>query len=79
MVAFRSYKDNHWRGFMHNNHGYNLMSQLITEQRSLYRIKNMYKDDAGDCQKCQDFWRKMEQDKTDHIQELTDLIKKHLE
>lgn len=55
------------------------MSQLVTEQRSLYRIKNMYKNDAGDCQKCQDFWRKMEQDKIDHIQELTNLIKNHLE
>ena len=63
---------------MFDNHTYNLMNQLVVEHKSLWRIKNMYKNDAGDCADCKTFWEKMEKDKEDHIQELTGLIKKHL-
>ena len=63
---------------MADNHLYNLMHQMVQESKSLWRIKNMYKNDAGDCPDCQTFWEKMEKDKEDHIQELTRLIKKHM-
>lgn len=54
------------------------MSQLVEEQRSLHRIKNMYKTDAENCHDCQNFWNKLELDKIDHVRELTNLLKKHL-
>ena len=63
---------------MFDNHAYNLMNQLVVEHKSLWRIKDAYKRDAGNCETCNAFWEKMEKDKEEHIQELTDLIKKHL-
>lgn len=64
---------------MLDNHAYNLMNQLVEEQKSLWRIKNMYQKDAGDCAECGSFWEKMETDKEEHIQDLLSLIKGHLE
>lgn len=63
---------------MLNNHSYNLMNQLVQEHKSLWRIKQMYKKDARDCSRCQAFWKKLEVDKENHIQELEGLIKRHL-
>lgn len=54
------------------------MHQLIQEHKSLWRIKNMYLKEAEACQECVEFWKKMEQDKEDHIRELTALVKTHL-
>lgn len=64
---------------MHSNHVYNLMNQLVVEHKSLWRIKNNYLNDSGECADCQAFWKKMEADKESHIEELTKLIKNHLE
>jgi hypothetical protein len=66
------------RIFMHENHLYNLMSQMVEEHRSLWRIKTCYAKDAGKCAECKEFWKRMEKDKEAHIQELTDLLKKHM-
>ena len=63
---------------MLDNHAYNLMSQIVTEHRSLYRIRDQYQKDAGDCDACNTFWKKMVDDKEEHIVELTALIKNHL-
>ncbi len=63
---------------MHENHVYNLLEQLVTEHKSLWRIKKMYREDAGDCEKCLAFWEKMIDDKEEHISELTGLVKEHL-
>ena len=57
---------------------YNLINQLAQEQKSLWRIKKMYKEDAGDCEECKAFWDKMEKDKEDHVSELKGLIKTHI-
>jgi hypothetical protein len=54
------------------------MEQLVQEQKSLWRIRDMYPQDAGDCQDCLEFWEKLEKDKEDHVKELTALVKKHL-
>ena len=63
---------------MFDNHLYNLMNQLVQEHKSLWRIKNMYLNEAGECKECKAFWEKMIQDKENHIKELTEIIKKHL-
>ncbi|RJQ13914.1 hypothetical protein C4553_02060 [Candidatus Parcubacteria bacterium] len=61
-----------------DNHIYNLMLQIVQEHKSLWRIKNHYSKDAGSCMECQNFWKKMEKDKADHINELEALIKEHM-
>jgi len=63
---------------MLDNHTYNLLLQLTQENKSLWRIKNEYMKDAGECKECQKFWQKMEKDKEAHVEELTALVKKHL-
>ena len=62
---------------MLNNHLYNLILQLTQENKTLWRIKNKYMDDA-DCGECKELWKKMETDKEKNVEELTELIKKHL-
>lgn len=64
---------------MFDNHIYNLMKQMVQEHKSLWRIKNHYNDDAGDCADCKAFWKKMEKDKEEHIEEISGLLKKHME
>jgi hypothetical protein len=63
---------------MLDNHLYNLMIQLVQENKSLWRIRNKYLKDAEDCADCQKFWEKMMEDKQDHVNELLGLIKGHL-
>lgn len=64
---------------MHDNHIYNLMNQLVEEHKGLWRIKKCYKEDAGDCDDCKQFWEKLAEDKEEHIEDLTKLIKNHLD
>lgn len=59
------------------NHLYNLMAQLVTESKSLKRIKEMYGRDADGCESCKEFWVAMDQDKTAHVEKLNELIKQH--
>lgn len=63
---------------MFDDNLYNLMTQMLEEHKSLYRIKKMYKTDAKKCKECLDFWKKLEQDKEDHIRELIGLVESHL-
>lgn len=63
---------------MLDNHLYNLINQLAEEHKSLWRIKEMYKKDAGDCVDCQAFWEKIEKNKGENIEELYTLLKSHL-
>jgi len=60
------------------NHLYNLLMQLVEEHKSLWRIKNMYKKDAENCEKCLKLFEKLERDKEEHIKELLELIKSHM-
>lgn len=62
---------------LHNNK-YNLVHQLVQENKSLWRIKNMYLKDAEGNDEVLAFWKKIEKDKEDHVTELTDLVKKYL-
>lgn len=63
---------------MLDNELYNLMQQLVQENQSLWRITNMYQDDAADCESCNGWWKKMEEDKEQHINDLKAMIKEHL-
>ena len=63
---------------MFDNHLYNLLNQLTQEHKSLWRIKNEYDKDADTCKECKAFWKKLEEDKEDHIEELQSLIKNHM-
>jgi len=57
-----------------SNSTYNLMSQLVEENQSLWRIKNSYKDDAKGDSETEEFWEQLEKDKEDHIKRLTELL-----
>jgi hypothetical protein len=54
------------------------MAQIVEENKSLWRIKKMYKKDASGCKQCQTLWDKLEKDKEDHIRELEVIIKTHI-
>jgi hypothetical protein len=80
---------NHIRGefFMENepkqegnlsNNTYDLMSQLLEENQSLWRIKNNYKNDAKGDSEAEEFWEELEKDKEDHIKRLTELLVKRI-
>lgn len=62
---------------MHNNHIYNIISQLTQEHRSLWRIKKYYLKDAGNCKKCEEFWQKLSKEKENHIKEIMEILKSH--
>ncbi len=59
---------------MTNNNLHNLMSQMTTEQKSLWRIENHYIKEAGSAEE-RAFWEKMKEDKKAHIEEIKELIK----
>lgn len=63
---------------MHDNHVYNLLEQLVTEQKSLWRIKDAYPKDSGGCSECESAWNKLAASKEENIKELTELLKSHL-
>lgn len=63
---------------MLENHIHNLLIQLTQESKSLWRIRNEYKKDAGSCEKCRQLWKKMEKNKADHVKEISGMLKKHL-
>jgi hypothetical protein len=63
---------------MLENEVYNLMNQLVQEHKSLWRIKNHYQSESGGCEECLAFWKKMEEDKSSHIEELKGLVSKHI-
>jgi len=56
------------------NHVYDLMNQIVQESQSLWRIKTKYQGNAADSEELVEFWKKMEKDKEEHIEELEELI-----
>jgi len=59
---------------MTNNNLHNLMTQLVQEQKSLWRIENNYIEEAGSAEE-RAFWEEMKEDKKAHIEEIKELIK----
>jgi len=60
---------------MLDNHIYNLMAQMVQENKSLWRIKDKYLADSINCPECQMFFKSLAQKKEDTITELYMLIK----
>lgn len=59
------------------NNLHNLMTQMVQEQKSLWRIENSYINEAGsDMEK--EFWQKLGNEKKMHIEELRKLIKESI-
>ncbi|MBE3115878.1 hypothetical protein IMZ68_01605 [Candidatus Bathyarchaeota archaeon] len=61
-----------------SNNTYDLMSQLLEENQSLWRIKNNYKNDAKGDSEAEKFWEYLEKDKEDHVKRLTELLAKRI-
>ncbi len=62
---------------MLRNNLFNLMNQAVQESKSLWRIKNQYMQESVGSDDIMAFWKKLEKEKEERIQELQDLIKKH--
>lgn len=54
------------------------MMQLIEENQSIWRIRNNYIKDAGECGECEEFWKILLIDKEGHVEDLEKLVKEHL-
>ena len=57
-----------------NNNLYNLMTQLIQEQKSLWRIQNEYSKDAGKDKELKQFWTEVAAEKQLLIEDLKAII-----
>jgi len=57
---------------------YDIMEQLVEESKSLYEIKNHYKEDSNKCTDCLDIWKKLENQKEKNIEELEKILREHL-
>ncbi len=64
---------------MKNNNLYNLMTQLTQESRSLWRIQNEYKKDAGKNKELAAFWKELAEEKEALIEDLKLVIKIEME
>ncbi len=64
---------------MKNNNLYNLMTQLTQESRSLWRIQNEYKKDAGKNKEIAAFWKELAEEKEALIEDLKMVIKIEME
>ena len=64
---------------MKNNNLYNLMTQLTQEARSLWRIENEYKKDAGKNAELKKFLMELAAEKKALIEDLKMVIKTEME
>lgn len=62
------------KGMLDNN-TYDLMEQLLIENRSLWRIKNNYKNDSAQDNETRQLWDFIEQDKQEIIKLLTEKLR----
>jgi hypothetical protein len=58
---------------MYDNNVYNLMAQAVEESQSLYKIKNHYLKDAKNRTECFKYWKELEEDKEQHVENLWNL------
>jgi hypothetical protein len=62
---------------MLDNNTYNLMEQL-TNEKSLWRIKNNYRNDASNDDEIQQVWNFIEKDKQELVKLLTEKLRERL-
>jgi len=60
-----------------NNHDFNIINQLVQEQKSLWRIENHYIEEARDEEE-KAFWEHMRDEKKKHITTLKEMAQKCL-
>jgi uroporphyrinogen-III synthase len=60
-----------------NNHDFNLVNQLVQEQKSLWRIENHYITESKNKDE-EKFWKKMKTQKTKAVVEISAMMKKSL-
>ncbi len=65
------------KGMLDNN-VYNIVEQLAVEHKSLWRIKNNYKNDASKDNEMRQIWDVVEKDKEEHVKLLTERLKERL-
>jgi hypothetical protein len=65
------------KGMLDNN-TYNLLEQLNVENKSLWRIKNNYKNDASMDKESRQVWSLLEKDKQKSVRLLTARLKERL-
>ncbi len=58
-----------------NNNLYNLTTQLVQEQKSLWRIKNNYLKDSAKNKELKEFWAEVAKEKEILIEDLKTIIK----
>ncbi len=63
---------------MLNNGIYDLMEQLLVENKSLWRIKNNYKNDSSMDIEVKQLWDVIEKDKEELVSMLTEKLKERL-
>ncbi len=61
-----------------NNNLYNLMQQLVEENKSLWHIRKYYLDDADDCKDCQKLWHDMIEAKSEWVARLEPLVQHYI-
>ena len=61
-----------------DNDTYNLMEQLEVENRSLWRIKNSYKNDTSTDHESKRLWNRIEKDKEEVVRFLTEKLRERL-
>ena len=64
---------------MLDNNLYNLMMQMVEENKSVWRIKTNYEQDAAGCDECLTFWKSLLEDKERYIEEMEHLIRSHID
>jgi hypothetical protein len=60
---------------MKNNNEYNIATQLVQEQKSLWRIKNNYLKDAVKNKELKEFWTEVAKEKELLIEDLKAVLK----
>jgi hypothetical protein len=60
---------------MYDINTYNLMTQLAEEQRSLWRVRQMFKSKAVGCDDCGRFWERLERQNEENVKLLEGILK----
>ena len=63
---------------MLDNYAYNLMSQIVEDHRSLWRMRDVYENDCGEVSGCREMWSKMAEDRERELDELVERLKAYL-
>ena len=63
---------------MLDNHLYNIAAQLVEDHRSLWRMRDQYTNDAGECGDCRELWEVMAKNREQELAKLKELLKTHL-